>query len=101
MSPKTGDMEHPAGYLAVSRGGRDRATREERETWGSHGDRRRQMHLQKAGPRTIPADRRCCEIKVNGQQCRGITVPGEKWCHMHGKFHALHNGYSSINVPVL
>lgn len=59
------------------------------------------MHLQKAGPRTIPADRRCCEIKVNGQQCRGITVPGEKWCHMHGKFHALHNGYSSINVPVL
>lgn len=59
------------------------------------------MLLQKTGPRVIPADRRCLEIKVNGQQCRGITVPGEKWCHMHGKYHTLHNGYSSIDVPVL
>ena len=59
------------------------------------------MFLQKTGPRVIPADRRCLEVKVNGQQCRGITVPGEKWCHMHGKYHALHNGYSSISVPVL
>lgn len=59
------------------------------------------MRLQKAGPRQIPPERRCCEVKTNGQRCGSMTVEGEKRCHIHGFYRHLNNGSSNIDVPLL
>ena len=58
------------------------------------------MHYQKAGSREIPPDRRCQETKLNGQPCGSMTVPGHKYCHIHGRFRDL-DGASTIDVPLL
>lgn len=57
--------------------------------------------MQKTGPRQIPPERRCCEVKTNGQRCGSMTVEGEKRCHIHGFYRHLDNGSSNIDVPLL
>jgi len=50
---------------------------------------------------TAPADRRCVELTLRGQRCASPPAAGHDRCYIHGIYHALNDGRSSIDVPLL